>query len=283
MRKSNMLAAIVFPSLCFITACTSVPRDAPQELSQAESEIRKGKNLHSADHMPKSMTRAETALKGAVDAFKKSKAGLKKEENLERSIVLANRAKDLATGANSISKNLRIWDESIETLEGNYSISELIEERNQLRSTAAKVERERMEAETESRPIPEIPKVESPFAKMTEFRLDIPAVYFDSESSEVPNRYRRTLEELSKTVKAVDAFRVTVFGYSDVRGPREYNERLSRERAQNVASLLIEHGLQPSKVTVRGLGQRDAIDTDVSAQLQLERRAIVTVTVEKPQ
>jgi outer membrane protein OmpA-like peptidoglycan-associated protein len=54
-------------------------------------------------------------------------------------------------------------------------------------------------------------------------------------------------------------------GYTDDQGPPDVNQRLSQDRAQAAASYLVAHGIDPSRITVEGLGPADPIapnDTD---------------------
>jgi outer membrane protein OmpA-like peptidoglycan-associated protein len=69
-------------------------------------------------------------------------------------------------------------------------------------------------------------------------------------------------------------------GYADPRGNKELNDRLARERAEAVAAILRDKGVNPEQIEVRawpgtsgrGKGSRS------QAQLQLDRRVEAYIT-----
>jgi filamentous hemagglutinin family protein len=74
------------------------------------------------------------------------------------------------------------------------------------------------------------------------------------------------------------AAEVVVAGYTDTVGAAPDNDRLSRERAQNVSKLLVARGLAPMSVTAFGRGERDPeVPTKDQVAEQKNRRVEITV------
>ena len=277
MKKTGLYFLGSLTSLFLMSSCASIPKDAPDELKQANTEIERSKELGSDKYMPKTVMNAKKELDDSVKVFKDSTSSSDKAADVERSIKLATDAKNLARGANELTQKMQTWDDNIRDLEGNYSIIKLTTDVKELKATTAQLQKERDEALAQ-KPL----MVKSPFAKVDSFRLDIPAVYFDTDSSVVSSAYAKSIGELSKTISPIDEFKVTIFGYADARGSKAYNEKLSTERAHNVALLLERNGIKADRIHVQGLGERYSSETEKSSGLQLERKVIITVTAAKP-
>ena len=62
-----------------------------------------------------------------------------------------------------------------------------------------------------------------------------------------------------------------VSGHTDSFGPKEYNQYLSKKRAEEVAKLLVEYGAPDERVTVKGNADDDPL---ISATSQRELRRV---------
>ncbi len=63
-------------------------------------------------------------------------------------------------------------------------------------------------------------------------------------------------------------------GYTDDQGPADLNQRLSQDRAQAAASYLVAHGIEPTRITVEGLGPTDPIAPNDTDQGRAQNRRI---------
>lgn len=71
---------------------------------------------------------------------------------------------------------------------------------------------------------------------------------------------------------------VDVVGYTDTSGPAAYNQKLSEQRAQSVADVIAEYGVNQSRIHVEGAGESNPIATNETRDGRIEnRRAEVTV------
>lgn len=81
-------------------------------------------------------------------------------------------------------------------------------------------------------------------------------VNFEFDSYDVRDGDQAFLERFAQVVSHhYGNSLVTVQGYTDPAGPEDYNLQLSRKRAENVASYLVELGLDAGHVRAVGLGE----------------------------
>ncbi|TVR58068.1 MAG: OmpA family protein [Candidatus Competibacteraceae bacterium] len=81
-------------------------------------------------------------------------------------------------------------------------------------------------------------------------------VHFDVNSARIRGEAHQLLNEYVKALNSptlADSVLV-IAGHTDSTGPREYNLRLSRERAQSVKDYLTTRGIAPNRLIVRGYG-----------------------------
>jgi len=83
-------------------------------------------------------------------------------------------------------------------------------------------------------------------------------IYFDFDKSH-PLAWTPLINVMGEALHAGST--VTVTGYADEVGAAAYNQRLSEERAIDVARYLIKHGMQKKHIKVLGRGKRDPVST----------------------
>ncbi len=91
------------------------------------------------------------------------------------------------------------------------------------------------------------------------------------------------LDALVAQLNADPTLRVQIDGHSDRNGSANYNDELSRERAEAVADALVRRGIDRNRISSRGRGARAPIaaGTD-AASLARNRRVEVHVERRKP-
>lgn len=101
-------------------------------------------------------------------------------------------------------------------------------------------------------------------------------VYFASGSARTSRDGRRLLAGAALRLTEGGAGSVDVIGYSDSLGPADVNQRLSRLRAERVADLLVDKGVERERIRVTGLGERNApVETPDGVSEPLNRRVVV--------
>ncbi|HKR67192.1 MAG TPA: OmpA family protein [Thermoanaerobaculia bacterium] len=107
-------------------------------------------------------------------------------------------------------------------------------------------------------------------------------ILFDYNSSALRPASRTTLDELATNFRQYPDNRIIVEGHTDSTGKEEYNQKLSEQRAANVADYLIDRGVAASSITVYGYGEmRPKSSNDTPEGRQLNRR--VEIHIQAPQ
>ena len=98
-------------------------------------------------------------------------------------------------------------------------------------------------------------------------------VNFDFNSSTIRPDSRPVLDQAATLLKANPGVQVLVEGYTDSIGSDEYNQALSLRRAEAVYRYLVNHGVDPERLTVEGFGKRSPVaSNDTEAGRAQNRR-----------
>lgn len=107
-------------------------------------------------------------------------------------------------------------------------------------------------------------------------------ILFDHNSAALRAGSRSTLRELADNFRQYPDNEIIVEGHTDSTGAEDYNQRLSEQRAANVADFLIDNGVAPRNVTVYGYGElRPKASNQTAEGRQLNRR--VEIHIRAPQ
>ena len=79
-------------------------------------------------------------------------------------------------------------------------------------------------------------------------------VLFDTGSARLRGNATASLEQLLELANSMPG-PITITGHTDARGSEADNLRLSRDRAESVAAWLIDHGIDPSRISADGVGE----------------------------
>lgn len=83
----------------------------------------------------------------------------------------------------------------------------------------------------------------------------IPAIRFSINSARVSNADKATLYDVAEMMKKDEDVKVVIKGYADKKtGTADYNRRLSEKRAKNVRDILVDYGVDESRISTQGLG-----------------------------
>lgn len=98
-------------------------------------------------------------------------------------------------------------------------------------------------------------------------------INFDFDSADIRPESRGLLDDLSRGLKAEQSLGITVIGHTSSEGTEEYNEELSRRRAEAVVKALVARGVVEAKISAQGQGEKHPIaDNDTDAGRSLNRR-----------
>ncbi|MBB4865852.1 outer membrane protein OmpA-like peptidoglycan-associated protein [Pseudomonas nitritireducens] len=98
-------------------------------------------------------------------------------------------------------------------------------------------------------------------------------ITFATDSANIAPSFYTPLNNLANSFKEFNQNSVEIVGYTDSTGSRQHNMDLSQRRAQSVATYLTSQGVDPSRVSTRGMGpdQPVASNADVNGRAQNRR------------
>ena len=83
----------------------------------------------------------------------------------------------------------------------------------------------------------------------------------------------RTIDQLAQFLKNHPEYNASIEGHTDSTGTASYNQQLSERRAQSVVVALQDRGIDPERLTAKGLGENYPVATnDTTAGRQQNRR-----------
>jgi outer membrane protein OmpA-like peptidoglycan-associated protein len=83
------------------------------------------------------------------------------------------------------------------------------------------------------------------------------------------------LDKFAESAKSVKRLQITVEGFTDSTGPKDYNEALSRKRADAVVQYLVaKHDIPMYQVHVIGLGDAKPVDEAKTAAARAKNRRV---------
>ena len=68
------------------------------------------------------------------------------------------------------------------------------------------------------------------------------------------------LDAIVATLKEHQEFNLEISAHTDSRGSRDYNQWLSERRAETAANYIIDHGIQPSRISQKGYGETQLLN-----------------------
>ncbi|MBL4610945.1 OmpA family protein [Halopseudomonas sp.] len=99
-------------------------------------------------------------------------------------------------------------------------------------------------------------------------------ITFASGSSDISSSFYPTLNSLVKVFKEFDKNGVEIIGHTDSTGSNDLNMRLSRERAQSVASYLASNGVSSARISAMGVGPSQPIASNDTAEGRAQNRRV---------
>lgn len=100
---------------------------------------------------------------------------------------------------------------------------------------------------------------------------------FDEGDTELKNSANRTVLKVVQFLQLNPRRVIRIEGYTDNTGDRQGNLKLSRERAQSVADMLIDLGVNEKRVQVEGYGEQFPVDVNATERGRAQNRRVEIV------
>lgn len=103
-------------------------------------------------------------------------------------------------------------------------------------------------------------------------------IQFEINSSRLSETSKTNLSDLAETLKKYDDTNILIEGHTDITGTREYNMKLSDERAASVSEYLKSLGVAGKRITTEGYGPDQPVgDNKTDYGRQQNRRVEVAI------
>lgn len=99
-------------------------------------------------------------------------------------------------------------------------------------------------------------------------------VTFDTDSATVKPGLYSEIDRIAQVMVQYPQTRIRVEGYTDSQGADSYNQQLSERRAESVKNLLIDQGVDPSRIEAVGYGEAQPVATNASAVGRAQNRRV---------
>lgn len=105
-------------------------------------------------------------------------------------------------------------------------------------------------------------------------RLVLRGVNFDFDSAEIRPESRPTLDEAVRLLGDNRNVDVVAEGHTDSLGSAEYNQKLSVRRAEAVYRYLVNRGIAPERLSVKGFGETHPVATNDTEAGRAQNRRV---------
>lgn len=107
-------------------------------------------------------------------------------------------------------------------------------------------------------------------------------ILFGFDSYALSSAAEENIAELAETLKKYEDTEILIEGHTDSLGSDDYNQRLSIERADAVASYLVKNGVAQNRISVEGYGETQPIASNTTdAGRAANRRVEVAIYANK--
>ncbi len=97
---------------------------------------------------------------------------------------------------------------------------------------------------------------------------------FDFDKADLTQTNRELLSRVAGILLASKGYGLSVFGYTDDIGTADYNQQLSLRRAQAIRDYLVQVGIDPSVVNVKGYGKTSPLVEGTSSEARSKNRRV---------
>jgi outer membrane protein OmpA-like peptidoglycan-associated protein len=280
--RQSIIAAAAIVTAVGLSACATYPQSNDQ-LEQARLAVQ------SLEQDPDAQIAASADLRAARNDLQDASQAFDKHEPPEHVTYLAYLAdREAQAGAERTST----YRANQELAKGNEERNRiLLEARNQ--EVAQAREAEQAQAQQTQAAQQQAQQAQAELQKERQDLADMKArqtargleltfasdVLFDTASATLKPGATLQLNRLADYMRDSPKTRIVIEGYTDNRGSAEYNQQLSQERAQSVASALTTEGIEPDRVQTVGRGKEFPIATNATdAGRQQNRRVDIVLS-----
>ncbi|TDR40068.1 outer membrane protein OmpA-like peptidoglycan-associated protein [Tahibacter aquaticus] len=282
MRK---LALVVSSSL-LLGACASMPRGPAPEVVRLQGELQR---LHS-DQRVAPNAQAELAKADAAVSVLARDGRRLDEELFDHGVYVADRlirtaeaeglarfaerhAQELGRERETLLAEARSRDLALARADVNAATTAAAIAQQQAAQEREAASQARLDAQSLRAQLSELQAKETQRGMV----VTLGDVLFETNRAELKAGATRSLDQLAQALRSDDRGTVSIEGHTDATGSREHNVDLSLRRAQSVQSYLAGHGVNPARISVRGMGPDFPVADNNSAGGRLQNRRVEVI------
>lgn len=99
-------------------------------------------------------------------------------------------------------------------------------------------------------------------------------ITFATDSAQIASSFYQPLNNLANSFRQYNQNSIEIVGYTDSTGSRSHNMDLSQRRAQSVADYLQAQGVDPSRLSTRGMGPDQPVASNATADGRAQNRRV---------
>jgi outer membrane protein OmpA-like peptidoglycan-associated protein len=97
---------------------------------------------------------------------------------------------------------------------------------------------------------------------------------FDFDKADLNQHNRELLSRIAGVLLISKGYGLSVFGYTDDVGTAEYNQQLSLRRAEALKNYLVQAGIDPAIINVKGYGKSSPLDDSATNEARAKNRRV---------
>ena len=102
---------------------------------------------------------------------------------------------------------------------------------------------------------------------------------FDFNKANIKPEHVQEINRLAKQLNKYDLHKLKIVGHTDDIGNPEYNQKLSEERAQSVASIFVQQGFKQNDLTAVGRGSSQPFVHNTSDENRASNRRVAVIII----
>ncbi len=102
---------------------------------------------------------------------------------------------------------------------------------------------------------------------------------FSFNNADIKTEHQTELNRLANQLNKYQLDKLKFVGHTDNVGSNEYNLKLSKERAQNVANIFISQNFKPENLQVSGRGSEQPIKPNDTEEHKAENRRVAVIII----
>lgn len=106
-------------------------------------------------------------------------------------------------------------------------------------------------------------------------------INFDTASYKVKDAYQSKVKEFADFMKTMPNYDAKIVGHTDNVGSDKNNQTLSENRANAVKNLIIKEGVEASRISSKGMGEKAPATTNATKEGKAENRRIEAELIKK--